>query len=296
MGIVDEELVGGQSQFVLRVRADLPREFDDLLVDLLAEECVDELRRPRRRVTGDDAVDGVLTAQRPLVRAFGEHVDQRELPVLLDQLVEHPSDGRPPLRIGEPAHDGVVDHLRDVLVVEHADNSVQQRRRFGGDAFGIARFGQPRAQAQRNLRRLHLLRHHVGREEVVAHERSEARPELILLLSDDRGVRNRNAQGVLEQSCHREPVRESTDHPGLRGRAHVTDPLACALRLLPTAEEIDSRCECEEPCRDEFHLAEIAPLGGVVEIHQLHTAIVPAPASPSTARRAARERGCGRLS
>ena len=61
-------------------------------------------------------------------------------------------------------------------------------------------------------RRHHAVADDVLLEEVLPHELLEAPAELVLALGDQCGVRDRDAQRVLEERGHREPVGDRTDH------------------------------------------------------------------------------------
>ena len=137
VGEVDEEPVGRLPHLVLRVGSHLPGEFDEFPVDLLAEHGVDELGRPGGRIPADDPVDGLLTPERPLVRPLGEQIQDRQLPVLVEEFAEYAPDRRPPLGLGQPAHEGAVDDLLHVLVAQDLDEAAQDRGRLGSDTRGV---------------------------------------------------------------------------------------------------------------------------------------------------------------
>ena len=75
---------------------------------------------------------------------------------------------------------------------------------------------------------------HLGRHEVLPDERAEALAELVLLALDDRGVRDRDAQRMLEQRGHREPVGQRTDHARLRRRRRHIRPMRPRRSTGPT--------------------------------------------------------------
>ena len=117
--------------------------------------------------------------------------------------------------------------------------------------------GQPLAEPAGHLGVAQLGLHHRRRQEVLPHERSQALAELVFLALDDRGVRDRDAQRMLEQRGHGEPVRQRTHHAGLGGRADIADPGAhAAVRLRPPAgEEHDGGTDQKAQCHD-FHPAQ----------------------------------------
>ena len=104
-----------------------------------------------------------------------------------------------------------------------------------GHPLGMCGLRQPLTQPAGHLRVAQLGLHHLRRQEVLPHEGAQALAELVLLALDDRGVRDRDAQRMLEQRGHGEPVGQRAHHAGLRGRADVADPApvrawACAHR------------------------------------------------------------------
>ena len=64
------------------IAAHLVGEFHELAVNTVAQQLVDEFRRPARRVAHDDALDGRTGGERPLEGAVGQQLDQRLLAVL----------------------------------------------------------------------------------------------------------------------------------------------------------------------------------------------------------------------
>src|ERR1700747_402619 len=89
------------SGWCCRLAAHLVGEVHQLAVDAVADEMVDESRRPARRVTLDHPLDDLAGVQRPLKRPIGQQLDQGLLPVLGEQGAQHPPHGRAPLRVGD---------------------------------------------------------------------------------------------------------------------------------------------------------------------------------------------------
>jgi hypothetical protein len=62
----------------------------------------------------------------------------------------------------------------------------------------------------------------IGIEEVFLHELAQRCGELVLALDQQGSVRNRQAKRSAEQSRHREPVCDASDHGSLGAGLHVT--------------------------------------------------------------------------
>ncbi len=89
-----------------------------------------------------------------------------------------------------------------------------------GEAGGIDLVSQPGGQAGNDPGGADPLGENVGVEEVLLHELAESSGELVLALDEQRGVRDRQAQGTAEQGRHREPVGNGADHGGLGASLH----------------------------------------------------------------------------
>ena len=241
---------------MIRVAAHLVGEVHQLAVDAVADELIDEPRRPTRRVPGDHPLDGLPGVQRPLERPVAQQLDKGLLPVLGEQLGQHPADRRPPLRLGDPFDDGPVDDLLDVLVVEQLHHDPQHRAGLPGHPVGMCRLGEPLAQPPGHLRVAQLGLHHGRRQEVLPHERAQALTELVLLALDDGGVRDLQSQRMAEQRGDGEPVRQRAHHAGLGGRPDVADPGRPTLGLAPPAGQEDHGRTDQETQRHRLHPAQ----------------------------------------
>src|SRR5699024_2889340 len=101
-----------------------------------------------------------------------------------------------------------------------------------------------------------LRRHRLGVEEVRGHEGREARAERVLLARNDRGVRDRQAQGMAEERGDGEPVGDRTDHGGLGG-SRDESPGAGVVGEDVGGQE-DERGEDEQGQRECAHLLQPA--------------------------------------
>jgi hypothetical protein len=113
------------------------------------------------------------------------------------------------------------EHALDILIAESLGRRDHQVRGVTGDGGGVGRVGQPAGQAGNEPGGLDPLDKNVSVEEVLLDELTESGAELVLALDDHRGVRYRQAQGMAEESRHREPVGNAADHGRLGGGLHV---------------------------------------------------------------------------
>ena len=86
--------------------------------------------------------------------------------------------------------------------------------------------------------------------------------ELVFLAFDDRGVRDRDAQRMLEQRGDREPVGHRADHAGLGGGPDIADPAGAPLDCahVQTRKTTVAPKEAE---RDDLHSPQTAAALGV---------------------------------
>ena len=85
-------------------------------------------------------------------------------------------------------------------------------------------------------------------EEVLAHELLEPPAEVVLALRDQGGVRDRQPERVLEESRHREPVRDRAHHRRLGAGVHEPEEPDAVPR-----HDVHHRGEQQEPHRDRAH-------------------------------------------
>src|SRR5258705_13117695 len=88
----------------------------------------------------------------------------------------------------------------------------------------MRRLREPLAESARDLGVAQLGLDALRRHEVLPNEGAEALTELILLLLDDRGVRDRDPKRMFEQRGAREPVGPPPAHARLGGGPDVSNP------------------------------------------------------------------------
>ena len=157
--------------------------------------------------------------------------------------------------------------IRSITCWTSSSRSISTSTRSTVDASAATRSAcdgvrQPLAEPAGDLGVAQLGLDHLRRHEVLPDEGAEALAELVLLALDDRGVRDRDAQRVLEQRGHREPVGQRADHAGLARRRRSRPRRAAPLRLRPPADQEHHRGADQEAQRDHLHPAQAAaPLG-----------------------------------
>ena len=203
------------------------------------------MRSPTRWSTqrGDHVGESRSMTRSMISPAFSDHWNARSASSWISascrcsssSVRQHPADRRAPLRLGDALDDHPVQHLLDVLVAQHLDTSTRSTVDASrGHPLGVRRLRQPLAQPARDLRVAQLGLDDLRRHEVLPDEGAEALAELVLLALDDRGVRDRDAQRVLEQRGDREPVGERADHAGLGGGARRSRPTPRRRGPAPT--------------------------------------------------------------
>ena len=153
--------------------------------------------------------------------------------------------------------------MLDVLVTQHLDQHPQHRGGLGGHPLGVRGLRQPLAEPARDFGVAQLGLDDLRRHEVLPDEGAQTLSQLVFLAFDDRGVRDRYPQRVLEQRRHREPVGQRTDHAGLRGGGHVPDPRPGAVGLGPAADQEQNGGADQETQRDDLHSPQATAAFGV---------------------------------
>ena len=143
---------------------------------------------------------------------------------------------RPPRRGEQVLADHGLDHGLDVVVVEDLERAADDGGTLLGDPVRAAGAGQPGAGLARDVTRRQLLLDHLFGEEIGLHEFAQRGADLVLAARDDRGVRDLDAHGVLEQGRDGEPVREGAHHAALGRGADVFEPGYCFCRANATTK------------------------------------------------------------
>ena len=97
-------------------------------------------------------------------------------------------------------------------------------------AGGALRVGQPVGDQRGEIDLVQLFAHRFRRQEIHLDEAAEIVGDAVLVLRDDRGVRDRQAERPPEQRHHRIPVGEAADGRGLGEGGDEAEPRPARLR------------------------------------------------------------------
>jgi hypothetical protein len=263
-----QPVVQHATQLVVRIGLDLGHERDGL---------VDELARTT--VGGEQPAEEPVLLGEVLELPLQELavVDHRRTQIGQDDVEHRPVRAAVGDVLEQPAGDGgvgtrpavavcqVEQQRRHVVVVHGLQGRGDRHRRLAADPrghLGCRQLGRERRDEARDSEPLHdvLRGEEVGRDEV-----AELRAELVLAGRDQCRVRDGQAEGPPEERGHREPVGQPADHPGLGGRAQVTDP-----RLVRHREgrHEDRGRHREEAPGSHLHPPQVAHPGRVLDAHQ----------------------------
>ena len=161
-------------------------------------------------------------------------VDQRQVLAVRHGDFHHPPEQRRDLDPFELAGETGADLRAEPFGIERFEQFGEQLGRTGADARRPfpARFGQEIACRPGEVHVLHPPRHDLRDEEILAQEDRHRVGDAVLVLRDDRRVRDRQAERAAEQGGDREPVRQSADKAGL-GKGMDIAP--CPVRAFEPA-------------------------------------------------------------
>ena len=204
----------------------------------------------------------------------------------MEVVAQHLHQRRPQQRrdrlLAEPRHEGVRDEVGDVVVADLAERDHGHLGHLVDHAPGVGRLRQPGPDPGGDRRGGHPLADDVLLEEVLPHELLEPLAQLVLALGHERGVRDRQAERVLEQRRHREPVGDRADHRRLGARVdEPPEPVA------PQRGGVHAGSEQQQAHGDRPHPAQPAATGLV------HPGIGRDQGDRRRARRGARRRASG---
>ena len=156
----------------------------------------------------------------------------------------------------EPWHDHVPGQRLDGIVIDAGEHILQAAGGPFDHDVPVAGFGQPLSRAMGDFDGSDLRRHRLGVEEVRGYEGRQARAECVLLARNDRGVRDRQAQGMAEERGDGEPVGDRADHGRLGGSGDEAPDTGVVGEDVGGQE--DERGEDEQGQRERAHLLQPA--------------------------------------
>ena len=165
--------------------------------------------------------------------------------------VEQAGQDRGDVGLAQPLVGEVGDRVAQLVVAQHVGQAAQRGAELLAQAPGVRRIGQPLPQSLGHLRGRHPFADDLGGEEVLLDEAGQPLADLVLLVRDDRGVRDPQLERVAEQGRHREPVGQAADHRGL-GRGLEVPPRAPAV-AEGAAEDVDDGRGQQQAAGDQLH-------------------------------------------
>jgi hypothetical protein len=279
---------------VLRICPDVGDPADGLEVQPLGDHLVEPLGRPPGRPLADDVGERVLVVHQPVMTLLEGQVDQPVVGVVAEDLGEQVAGDRRDRLLDQAWDQHLGDERLDIGVAKSVQRQRQDRGTLGHHPRRVDRVVQPLGRTCRHLGDHQAVTDDLLLQEVLLHEVLEAPAELVLAPGDQRRVRDRQAQRVLEQRRHREPVGDRAHHAGLGTGVDVA-PEAVAVER----DQVDERSEEEQPDRERAHPSEpTAPLGVGSALGEDHRqghrpATLPEPGGPLDHGRMARCRPRG---
>ncbi len=230
------------------VVADVRDPVDQLGVDPAGHRFVEPGRCPPRCPLADHLGHRVRVLHQPAVQLLDGEVDQPVLQVVMEGLGEQPTEQRRDRLLAEPWGEGVAHQRLDVVVAHLGEGDGRHLRHLVDDAPRVGRLGEPDSDPPRDAGRGDPVADDRLLEEVLAHELLEPPAEVVLALRDQGGVRDRQPERVLEESRHREPVRDRAHHRRLGAGVHEPEEPVAVPR-----HDVHHRGEQQEPHRDRAH-------------------------------------------
>ena len=190
----------------------------------LRDHPIDPFGDPARRSLRDFVGEDVLVAGEPRLALF-DRLRQERLRLTLrphdrQQLRRH-RRGRNRLR-GLPRN--CADQFADARQRQGPCNLRQLQRDIVSQPFGIGRLGEPPRERAHHIDARQSFVHHRGSKEIVGDETAERLADPLLVVRDDRRMRNRQAERMAEQSDDREPVGAGADHAGFGKSPQIGQP------------------------------------------------------------------------
>ncbi len=152
------------------------------------------------------------------------------------------------------AHD-LVHQGADIGVGQGVERLRQAARDLARDAPAVLRIGEPAGGTLGGTHGTQVGGDHLTRQEMILHEGPEDPADALLAGGHDRGVRDREPQGVTEQGGDGEPVREAADQRRFRRGAHVAEPRK--LSLVQARPQEHHRREREQAGGLSLHRVEL---------------------------------------
>ena len=257
---------------VAHVRDLLHRHLDDLergaVVELELQPVGEPLeeRRALRHLGGDVGLR--IGAREHVVERAQRAVEQLMVAFVLGQEIEHLRRGAGDVGALQPPRDRLLQVVAHPLVVERLQSIRREARHIGCHRLGVLGLEQPAVKRACRTELADALHHRRTGKKVRLDEERQPGGDALLVARDDRRVRNEaQAERMVEQRRHREPVGDCADHGCLGDDAHPTEPRL--LRFQRLSGDVEHTGEGEQAVRSPFHppQAGVAQLGFLVFAH-----------------------------
>ncbi len=137
LGEVGQPPVEGDPGVVVRRTADLGNPLDDLLVHPAGHPLVEPLRRPGRCTVLDEGGDLFVVDREPAAQLVQGKVDEAPVRVVAKDLLEELAHDGTELLLLEPRDQRLLDHGRDIGLLDVAERIGQHARALGDEALAV---------------------------------------------------------------------------------------------------------------------------------------------------------------
>ena len=240
-----------------RVGAHLERQLAQPLDDRIGKLVVEPGKPKDPACTIADHVpdQALVGVERPRKRP-DRGLQHRHMAILVDRRGKRMAKHRCNLGLLQPGRDRSLDQSAQPLIVERLEHVPDQPRcslADPGRGVGTARRGLEKpAYGSGDVNPAHPPSDHRRGEEIILEELRQRFADPVLVLGDDRGVRDRYPERMAEQRRHREPVGKPTDHRRLGKRLDEPEPRIG--RLQPARGDESRRHHHQQPGRDRLHV------------------------------------------
>ena len=161
----------------------------------------------------------------------------------------------------ELAQQGAREESCHVLVLEHRQHARDHGADAGRGTIAVGRLGEPSPASLGDVHAGEALHHVLGGEEILLHEAAKALADAVLVVRNDRRVRNRQSQGTAKQRNDGEPIGDRA-HDGRLGEG--LDPCGPWMRGNAERRYGEQRHHRQQQRqRDPLHSPQIFELGHV---------------------------------
>src|SRR6266540_3273537 len=245
------------AQLVVRLGHQLVEELLQHGEALVEDHVVQRLRHPPRRLLAEPVAqrDPVVVEEpdQPAQHRLQQHL----MVAAVHRDLQSACRDRGGRGLRDPAPHDLLDRGVDVLVPQHLTEAGQRVTRVLAQPGGVVRAYQPAADPAGHVQAAQLANDHLAGQEVLLDELAQALAQRVLLVRDDRGVRDGYPHRVPEQRGDREPVGQRAHHGRLGGGPQVAHP---GRRLRDQhGDEEDQRRGAEQAGGEQLGAPQLRP-------------------------------------